>query len=86
MASGYIRIIKQNDHRQNKTKTPILIPHSVLLSMLFLPILHPLRDSCTIGFNVVVLLAIEFNHNLLVESFAGFFQQNPENLGVQILL
>lgn len=54
--------------------------------MLFLPILHPLRDSCAIGFNVVILLAIEFNHNLLVERFAGFFQQNPENLGVQILL
>jgi hypothetical protein len=54
--------------------------------MLLLPVLNPLQDPCAVAIDIAVLLAIEFHDDLLVEGFTGFFRQDAEDLGVEVLL
>lgn len=54
--------------------------------MLFLPVLDPLRDPGTVAIDVAILFAVEFHDDLFVIGFTGFFHQNAEDLGVEILL
>jgi hypothetical protein len=54
--------------------------------MLFLPRIDPIRDATAIALDIAVLLAIQFHHDLLVVRFARFFEENAEDLGVEVLL
>lgn len=54
--------------------------------MLFLPRVDPFGDTTAIGVDITVLFTVQFYHNFLVVGFAGFFEENAEDLGVEVLL
>lgn len=54
--------------------------------MLFLPSLDPRDHPFTIRVDFLGSLTIEFDYNLFVESFSGFFSQNTKYLGIKIFL
>lgn len=50
--------------------------------MLVFPIIDPLRDSSTVTIHVTILFAVQLDHNLLIESLAGFLEKNTEDLRI----
>lgn len=50
------------------------------------PILNPLGDSCAIAVDISVLFTVQFNDNLLVICFTGFFEQYAKDLCIEVFL
>lgn len=85
---GYMDYHLGIDPRRQQDKTFHCVPpRSIcILRLLLLPVLYPLCDPSAVGLDIIILLAIQFHHDLFVECLARFFEQNPEDLRVEILL
>lgn len=75
MFSGYIWIVSLDI----STKSRFLV-------LLLLPVVDPLRDPSTVGIDIVIFFTIQFHHNLFVERLAGLFEQDSEDLRIDVLL
>lgn len=75
--------LKKNERKGHFHTTAFLLFDSIsVFGMLVFPIIDPLRDSSTVTIHVTILFAVQLDHNLLIESLAGFLEKNTEDLRI----
>lgn len=57
-----------------------------LFRLLLLPIIHPLRDSIAVAFNVFRLLAGQLHHDFFIERLLRFLKKYAEYFRIQVFL